>query len=278
MSKCPFSPGSAEPGALPPGHPTAQVNPSTSSQNTAQKATDAHSQDPVPKSRSLSMNDSIAKCPIRLLDERSPEEIANFFETHKHEVPRSHEICVRRYQSNEQSIRSLDAKYGDLVNMVKGLGLKHQSMLPPKDDDQSSATPKSNPAVEEWATIISAGPKTEHNLEEVQEEGSQDARVGHFDRPLRDIRVGESPSRPWGIHVPDQHHPVTDDAPRRHSQTNSKQPTPAEMPQIDPQLRSHSKASTPQMLFTGPVFIGYPPEQIATILAQFPNANHGGPT
>ena len=30
----------------------------------------------------------------------------------------------------------------------------------------------------------------------------EEERVSHFDRPMKDVRVGESPSRPWGIQVP----------------------------------------------------------------------------
>ncbi|KAK3060873.1 hypothetical protein LTR53_019968, partial [Teratosphaeriaceae sp. CCFEE 6253] len=30
-------------------------------------------------------------CPIRFMDQHSPEEVATYFEKHKHELPRSHE-------------------------------------------------------------------------------------------------------------------------------------------------------------------------------------------
>ena len=43
----------------------------------------------------------IGVCPIRFLDQHSPEEVATYFERHKHELPRSHEVCVKRYQSND---------------------------------------------------------------------------------------------------------------------------------------------------------------------------------
>ncbi|CRK12934.1 hypothetical protein BN1723_017316, partial [Verticillium longisporum] len=71
-----------------------------------------------------------AKCPIRYLDQHSPEEIAHYVETHKHELPRSHEVCVRRYQRSEDQIRKLDAKYGNLVSMVQCLSTLHKPMLP----------------------------------------------------------------------------------------------------------------------------------------------------
>ena len=53
-----------------------------------------------------------------------------YFEKHKHELPRSHEVCINRFQSNAQSIEELDRKYGDLVSMIQGLGQKHQDYLP----------------------------------------------------------------------------------------------------------------------------------------------------
>ena len=60
-------------------------------------------------------NTDVGVCPIRFLDQHSPEEVATYFEKHKHELPRSHEVCVRRYQKNEEQIRKLDAKYGSPV-------------------------------------------------------------------------------------------------------------------------------------------------------------------
>ena len=64
------------------------------------------------KSRSVSAAGSAPACPIRYMDQHSPEEIAKYFEAHKHELPRSHELCVKRFQDNDASIRQLDAKYG----------------------------------------------------------------------------------------------------------------------------------------------------------------------
>ncbi|KAL9123336.1 MAG: hypothetical protein Q9187_000110 [Circinaria calcarea] len=151
-----------------------------------------------------SANGSASKCPIRFLDQHSPEEIAKYFENHKHEIPRSHEICVKRYQSNSESIRQLDAKYGNLVNMIQGLGVKHQPLLPTKeeeDDTRSLNERHSFEKVERWAATYSnnfaAAPAESSSDDEIGE-----GRTGHFDRPLKEIRVGESPSRPWGITVP----------------------------------------------------------------------------
>jgi hypothetical protein len=135
-------------------------------------------------------------CPIRFLDKHSPEEIARYVETHKHAIPRSHEVCVRRYQRNEDQIRKLDAKYGSLVNMVKDLSQLHRPMMPPSKDEQKESDRASNKRVQEWTQTVVAG---DPGLDEptVDEE-----REGRFDRPMRDVRVGESPSRPWGIQVP----------------------------------------------------------------------------
>lgn len=148
-----------------------------------------------------SQSGSAAKCPIRYLDQHSPEEVARYFETHKHEIPRSHEVCVKRYQRNEDDIRKLDAKYGNLVSMIQGLGLKHQPMLPANheeegEDEELERT--SNERVENWANAVSADGVGQEEPEPEEEEDRQ----SRFDRPLKEIRVGESPSRPWGISVP----------------------------------------------------------------------------
>ena len=225
-----------------------------------------------------SISGSISKCPIRMLDERSPEEIAQFFENHKHEIPRSHEICVRRYQSNSQTIRELDAKYGNLANMIKGLGVKHQPLLPNKEDDEEDDAAmdiKSMRKVESWA----------HNVDMVHEGGDMpedtkrhfsgsDDRQGHFDRPLREIRVGESPSRPWGISVP-AIVPQLNLGERPSTPTAKGSPTKARDADVGDGVRGagahgiderRNGNENPGMLFTGPVFLGYGPEQAAALI------------
>ena len=220
-----------------------------------------------------SITGSRSKCPIRMLDERPAEEIAEYFEEHKHEIPRSHEVCVKRYQSNAQSIRQLDAKYGNLVNMIQGLGMKHQSFLPTKEaEEQAPTKPLSNHSVEHWADEITSrvGGQIPSGINGAEGE----EREAHFDRPLREIRVGESPSRPWGISVPDLE-PTVENVSRapsmisnesgRHFASARASDTPI-MP-----LPGHAKIpkpGKPQMLFTGPVFIGYSPEQAATLVRQ----------
>ena len=147
-----------------------------------------------------SVSTSANKCPIRYLDQHSPEEVAAYFESHKHEIPRSHEVCVKRYQRNEEDIRKLDAKYGDIISMIQGLGGLHQPMLPTKEEEELLEQERvSNERVESWANNLSAdGIEPEHEASVIGE----DDRESRFDRLMKEVRVGESPSRPWGISVP----------------------------------------------------------------------------
>ena len=274
-----------------------------------------------------SVTGSAAKCPIRYLDQHSPEEVARYFETHKHEIPRSHEVCVKRYQRNEDDIRKLDAKYGNLVSMIQGLGQKHQPMLPaPEEEEESELERDSNERVENWANAVSADGVGHDEDEHV---GDEDDRESRFDRPLKEIRVGESPSRPWGISVPilappDEHRPVSPppapvspehmpkpagkrpfghdqqskndvatlplqldetDMPmgkcpfghgqkvREEEHAPKPQPTPVVQSQPafiqPPKATEMGGSSIPQMIFTGPVFIGYPMEQALAFMQQY---------
>ena len=220
---------------------------------------------------SMSGSGSASKCPIRLLDERSPEEIAEYFETHKHEIPRSHEVCVKRYQSNEQSIRQLDAKYGSLVNMLQGLGMKHQPWLPAQEDEKGFAEmdAKSAKKVEQWAgnvpETLDIGNTASENLPKSSGVDAEE-REGHFDRLLKEIRVGESPSRPWGIQVPGG-------VPYKDHAESEAAPTPkGAAPVIAPQAQIHkaneecegSKNDRMPVVFNGPVFFGYDADQAAS--------------
>lgn len=221
---------------------------------------------------------SISKCPIRMLDECSPEEIAQFFENHKHEIPRSHEMCVRRYQSNSQAIRELDAKYGNLTNMIKGLGVKHQPLLPSKEDDEgydAAMDTKSMQKVESWANNVDmlregAGMPDDTKTHLL----GPDDRQGYFDRPLKEVRVGESPSRPCGIPVPAAIPPLN-----LAENASTSTPKGAETKNRDAHDEDKARIATshgtdgprddkPRMLFTGPVFIGYGPEQAAVLIKE----------
>lgn len=273
-----------------------------------------------------SVTASASKCPIRFLNQHSPEEVAQYFENHKHEIPRSHEVCVKRYQTNSESIRQLDAKYGNLVNMIQGLGVKHQPLLPTAEAEEAAdMEPKPMDKVEQWAEGVDGGDIAEAE-ESPDAEDEDQHREGHFDRSLKEIRVGESPSRPWGISVPFEAalgpsndfekkgkgadlalpglslsnvegkqstpkgkcpfghgaradatppigHPAVDDGP---SQSRSETPEPASTTKAKAILshRESERSQTPhfkrpQMVFNGPVFIGYPAEEAATLMQQF---------
>ncbi|KAJ5262424.1 hypothetical protein N7534_005378 [Penicillium rubens] len=134
----------------------------------------------------------VSRCPIRFLDQHSPEEIAEYVERHKHEIPRSHAICVKRYQRNPQDMRHLDAKYGGLTSMIAGLGVKHQAFLPDRHSSgEGHSHSASSERVEKWAENVDPStpnvPNEENNEEDKNED---DNRQSHFDRPLREVRVG----------------------------------------------------------------------------------------
>lgn len=162
----------------------------------------------APSSESMG---SAPVCPIRFLNQHDPEEVAKYFENHKHDLPRSHEVCIKRFQSNAESVQQLDRKYGDLVSMIQGLGQKHQEFLPPEpEEDKDEEDPemigtgtKKDNRVHNWAEEVSASldPLTP-DKDQSGEDGADEARTAHFDRPMKEIRVGESPSRPWGISIP----------------------------------------------------------------------------
>ncbi|KAI0400335.1 hypothetical protein F4802DRAFT_602146 [Xylaria palmicola] len=286
------------------------------------------------------------KCPIRYLDQHSPAEIANYLEKHKHELPRSHEVCVRRYQKNEEHIRKLDAKYGNLASMVEGLSKIHQPMLPEQDTrPQSDVERVSNDRVQDWAHTVSAtvADHPDRTALDAGQEDDDEERQSHFDRPLKEVRVGESPSRPWGISVPvfsdvqssqgiprarpasPPPAPVHMPSPLPNAETPVRKPgkcpfdhtkltpmmndatphkqrgekdsvrladvppsnqpfTPAQHAPPPPiaagsfqpptfintaELPRSKSGGTPQMVFTGPVFIGYPVEQAIQFMQYF---------
>jgi hypothetical protein len=290
-----------------------------------------------------SATDATAKCPIRYLDQHSPEEVAAYFETHKHEIPRSHEVCVKRYQRNEDDIKKLDAKYGNLVSMIQGLGEKHQPMLPTDAEERDEELERTSiERVENWANAVSADGIGQ--VDDVEPQDDEDDRESRFDRPLKEIRVGESPSRPWGIQVPifdaptDDRRPISPPPAPVYSEHIPKQAgkcsfgqgrqevkvepkTEAESTNLD-QVAEYSEAPkqpagecpfghgqapkaeeprvskpspspaavhtaptfiqaptatqlgknglpAPQMVFTGPVFIGYPMEQALAFMQQY---------
>lgn len=149
-------------------------------------------------------------CPIRFLDQHSPEEVARYFEKHQHEVPRSHEFCVKRFQENDDKVKDLNSKYANVVTMVQGLRKLHQPLLPntediaveAEEDGEDNIIHTSASKVEQWASAVSVSAQAEEP-DVATDDGARETR---FDRSLKDVRVGESPSRPWGIPVPDEFH------------------------------------------------------------------------
>lgn len=279
-----------------------------------------------PTSAAPSIEGSAPVCPIRFLDQHTPEEVAKYFEEHKHELPRSHEVCVKRYQSNAESIRQLDAKYGNLVSMIQGLGHKHQPLLPDKpeldeDEREEEDGQGGRDRVNKWAKAVSECMDDDGPVVTDSAEG-QDERLPHFDRPLKEIRVGESPSRPWGITVPARYAEAGSASSAKSAKTASpvdktraetrrqdqpakcpfdhgalkkppakQQPSELKPPQDQtiqaeqerlqmntapvvvnaptvPLEAGEATKSLPRMMFTGPVFIGYPMEQALALLQQ----------
>ncbi|KAG6307305.1 hypothetical protein E4U45_005073 [Claviceps purpurea] len=148
-----------------------------------------------------------SKCPIRFLDKHSPEEIAHYVETHKHALPRSHEVCLRRYQRNEIQMKKMDSKYGNMISMIEGLSHIHQPMLPTSDDANETAAPDqhgqdSHERVENWAHGVTEMDMEVSDVDAPARSADHQDRLNNFERPLKEVRVGESPSRPWGISVP----------------------------------------------------------------------------
>jgi hypothetical protein len=185
--------------------------------------------------RQIESGETGVVCPIRFLDQHSPEEVATYFEKHKHELPRSHEVCVMRYQSNEEQIKQLDAKYGNLVSMIQGLGEKHKEMLPEEpesaEDDALHHDAASDEKIRKWASSVNA---------QAPAEDESEARLPHFERPVRDIRVGESPSRPWGIHVPATYEPVPEHDGERSPPAPMRSPAPGPAAAAPPPTTPHA--------------------------------------
>lgn len=242
---------------------------------------------------------SASKCPIRYMDQHSPEEIARYFESHKHEIPRSHEICVKRYQRNEEDIRKLDAKYDNLASLIAWLSEMHKRILAGEEIAEASETERTqSERVETWAKAVTAEDVEDTEVAILLDE----EREGHFDRPMKEVRVGESPTRPWGIPVPfgGQSGLLSSDPQRHASPAIPIRVTTASAPKSEREFSSHhshkpkeelhadspsqsaffhasdvaqiSKDGQPKMIFTGPVFIGYPIEQAVTLVREWKTA------
>lgn len=111
--------------------------------------------------------------------------------------------------------------------MVEGLSRIHQPMLPERDTrPQSEVERTSNERVESWAQTVSATAADDPDRTTLEHDEDED-RQSHFDRPLKEVRVGESPSRPWGISVPIFDNPAGVDGLER---PESPPPAPVQIP------------------------------------------------
>lgn len=251
------------------GRPSDLSCPFASGPNTAADPIAAEFHPDSLSAMSLEAARACGRCPIRFLDKHSPEEIAEYFEKHKHELPRSHEICVKRYQANETSIRQLDEKYGNIVSMIQGLGNKHKAYLPGQNED-------SEMVVEKWAEKVDKSDiQPVQEAEQFVDDEQDDHRSSRFDRPLREIRVGESPSRPWGIHVPaiapvvqEQPQPAQESAPSIEKET-PKTSKPSKPSVHAEQVQGHQGQQPVQFIFNGPVFFGYSSEEASKLMAEW---------
>jgi hypothetical protein len=104
--------------------------------------------------------------------------------------------------------KNLNSKYDSMVSMVKGLSAVHSSLLPNTEDiaveiedDGEEVVNTSTSKVERWAQAVSASDEGHEEAIASDDDGGRETR---FDRSLKDVRVGESPSRPWGIPVPEE--------------------------------------------------------------------------
>ena len=192
--------------------------------------------------------------------------------------------------------------------MIQGLGEKHQSLLHAKWEDQEKLGERPEETachrqdeqemakVKTWAATVSDG--QERVPGDIAEKPAD--RENHFDRDLKEVRLGESPSRPWGIQVPLEasldrpksphasdgnpdhvfHQEALSDAvgaDRSELNSNNAPDRPQDRPIFLPSHRvpppssppvskEEPLKSQPPMVFTGPVFIGYSVEQAAELL------------
>ena len=161
--------------------------------------------------------------------------------------------------------------------MIKGLGMKHQPLLPSKEEDEEddpALDTKSMRKVESWAQRVDADNEGAEMPNDTKTHVSGfDDRQAHFDRPLKEIRVGESPSRPWGIHVPHASVPslklgksASTPTPKG-SRTKAGGGSHGDKAGIATgHMADEHDDDRPRMLFTGPVFIGYGPEQASAFI------------
>lgn len=190
-------------------------------------------------------------------------------------------------------------------------------MLQVKEEDivDRDEEKKSNERVQNWAKGVSVDGISETGAVTPPVEDGED-RERRFDRPMKEVRVGESPSRPWGISVPYVEQTNIQESARRPEESVTRlsklpvvspestkkcpfdhdiKPKNGELPRMDAksaegtrpqpafiQTSDLSRMATnggPQMIFTGPVFVGYPIEQAMALMQQWQGGGtgHGRP-
>lgn len=108
---------------------------------------------------------------------------------------------------------------------------------------------------------------------EIEHDNDEEARKSHFDRPLKEIRVGESPSRPWGISVPfaENAQPFAEvDSEEMKPGKNRDSPSVAPAVGLEAgNVEEPAEKEGRKMVFTGPVFFGYSTEDAAVIASRW---------
>ncbi len=167
--------------------------------------------------------------------------------------------------------------------------MKHQSLLPATEEPEPEQDGQvSQKKIERWASDVREVPASQavagmgaaaegDARADIVEKEEEDEREGRFERPLKEIRVGESPSRPWGISTPlaadvspDSLHGAVGDGAHDAGEQREKTEESISMapfPDIKPIKASQTgQTDGRSMVFTGPVFIGYSAEQSAILL------------
>ncbi len=167
--------------------------------------------------------------------------------------------------------------------MIQGLGIKHQPLLPHTSEAAEHEAdemergidkrPGGSSKIEDRVGGVGPAPMNFGSNEDARADTTSE-REGHFDRPLKEIRVGESPSRPWGISIPveatTQEKGVLSERTRPEPKPKSTKAEPSDtnLATLEDFGIGSTKHSKSNVVFHGPVFIGYPPQEAAAFLKQ----------
>ncbi|KAF7592819.1 hypothetical protein BBP40_012354 [Aspergillus hancockii] len=190
--------------------------------------------------------------------------------------------------------------------MIRGLSVKHQAFLPNRGNSGAPTSSSSAERVEKWAEEVGLKSGIQPSIKEEDEGESERDRKGHFDRPLREVRVvtvalGDESKKPSGIATVDISSTVPDrdsiqkplgTAPKTGRCPFGHGAPPAANPAPDAEtIRDHDRKEEPihsaeqdlgekpdahpgpntsraSVVFNGPVFFGFSPEQTASFLQQ----------